>query len=186
MIHCPLPVIGFSAYSGTGKTTLLTQLIPLLKTAGLRLGVIKHAHHNFEIDHRRKDSFKLRHAGTQQMLIASETCVAKIKEIHPHDRQINLEDLLYELDFETLDLILVEGFKHYSFPKIELHRPRLKKPLIFPNDSSVIAVATDSELTLPPAHLPVLDLNNIPGIADFVLSYLKNSTKSDYKIELYG
>ena len=186
MIQCPVPIIGFCAFSGTGKTTLLTQLIPLLKASGISLGVIKHAHHSFEIDHPDKDSYKLRHAGTQQMLIVSERCIAKIKDVNPHKNEIDLQDTLNELDYDTLDLILVEGFKHYNFPKIELHRPEIKTPLIFPNDNSVIAIATDSELTTQPAHLPVLDLNNIQEIAEFIQCYLKASSSCVFEIELYG
>ena len=186
MIQCPVPIIGFCAFSGTGKTTLLTQLIPLLKASGISLGVIKHAHHSFDIDHPDKDSYKLRHAGTQQMLIVSERCIAKIKDINPQKNEINLQDMLNELDFETLDLILVEGFKHYNFPKIELHRPEIKTPLIFPNDNSVIAIATDGELATQPTHLPVLDLNNIQEITEFIQCYLKASHNSVFEIELYG
>ncbi len=184
MIQCPVPILGFCAFSGTGKTTLLTQLIPRLKASGLRLGVIKHAHHSFDIDHPHKDSFKLRRAGTEQLIIASQRCIAKIKEINPPENNINLEDMLPELDVETLDLILVEGFKHYNFPKIELHRAALKNPLIFPNDNSVIAIATDRELAMPPAHLPILDLNDIAQIAEFVLDYLNSNDNTGFKIEL--
>ena len=187
MIQCPIPVIGFCAFSGTGKTTLLTQLIPLLKASGINLGVIKHAHHSFEIDHPGKDSYKLRHAGTQQMLIASENCIAKIKDIDPRKDGIDLQDMLNELDYETLDLILVEGFKHYNFPKIELHRPEIKTPLIFPNDKSIIAIATDSELATQPAHLPVLNLNDIEEIAEFIQSYLEQARSNPvFEIKLYG
>jgi len=185
MIQCPVPIIGFCAFSGTGKTTLLTQLIPLLKASGIRIGVIKHAHHNFEIDHPNKDSFKLRRAGTEQMLIVSEQCIAKIKEVNPNKNEINLLNVLDELDYETLDLILVEGFKYYNFPKIELHRPELKNPLIFPNDNSVIAIATNNKLATQPAHLPVLNLNDIQEIADFIHCYTKSSS-SPYEVELYG
>jgi len=186
MIQCPVPIIGFCAFSGTGKTTLLTKLIPLLKSGGIRLGVIKHAHHNFEIDHPEKDSFKLRHAGTQQMLIVSDKCIAKITEVEHQNNEINLQNVLNEMDYETLDLILIEGFKFYNFPKIELHRPEIKAPLIFPNDKSVIAIATDDELTMRPEHIPVLDLNNIDEIAAFIQGYLKTNSDSDYKFELFG
>ena len=185
MIQCSVPIIGFCAFSGTGKTTLLTQLIPLLKGKGIRIGVIKHAHHNFEIDHPNKDSFKLRHAGTEQMLIVSDKCIAKIKEVKHPESEIYLPHVLDELDYTMLDLILVEGFKHYNFPKIELHRPELKNPLIFPNDNSVIAIATDNKLVTQPAHIPVLDLKNIQDIADFIQSYTKTTT-SPYEIKLYG
>ncbi len=186
MIECPIPIIGFCAFSGTGKTTVLTQLIPLLKSSGIRLGVIKHAHHDFDIDHPQKDSYKLRHAGTEQMLIVSDKCLAIIKDLKPEKKGINLQDVLNEMDYNFLDLILIEGFKYYNFPKIELHRPLIKAPLLFPNDKSVIAIATDSELTTPPDHLPVLDLNNIHEISSFIQHYLKRSACSNYKIELYG
>lgn len=186
MIRCPVPIIGFCAFSGTGKTTLLTQLIPLLKSHGLRIGVIKRAHHNFDIDHPGKDSFRLRHAGTEQMLIASERCIASIKEVRSPKNDIDLEELLNELDFKRLDLILVEGFKQYNFPKIELHRSTIKKPLIYPHDQSVIAVAADCSLADEPAHIPILDLNDIEGIAVFVLNYLKNNTSSGFQIKRYG
>ena len=178
MIQCSVPILGFCAFSGTGKTTLLTQLIPQLKAGGVRLGVIKHADLGFDIDHPNKDSYKLRHAGTQQMLIVSDTCIAKIKDINPQKDNINLQDMLNELDLDTLDLVLVEGFKHSHFPKIELHRAEIKAPLIFPNDNSVIAIATDGELATQPAHLPVLDLNNIQEISDFIQCYLKVSSRS--------
>ena len=186
MIRCPVPIIGFCAFSGTGKTTLITQLIPLLKSSGIRIGVIKHAHHNFEIDHPNKDSFKLRHAGTEQMLIVSDKCIAKIKEVEPPKNGIDLQDVLNEMDYETLDLILVEGFKYYNFPKIELHRSQFKAPLIFPNDKSVIAVATDNKLMSHPDNLPVLDLDNIQEIADFIQYFLKVHSQSDGTVELYG
>lgn len=186
MIQCPIPIIGFSAFSGTGKTTLLTQLIPLLKSNGIRLGVIKHAHHNFEIDHPNKDSYKLRHAGTEQMLIVSDKCIAKITEFEAPKDGINLQAILDEMDYDTLDLILIEGFKYYNYPKIELHRSEIKSPLIFPNDKNVIAIATDSELVPYPEHLPVLDLNNIHEIADFIQSHLKTNAGPNFKVELYG
>lgn len=186
MIRCPVPIIGFCAFSGTGKTTLITQLIPLLKSSGVRIGVVKHAHHNFEIDHPNKDSFKLRHAGTEQMLIVSDNCIAKIKDVEIPKNGINLQNVLNEMDYDSLDLILIEGFKYYNFPKIELHRAQIQTPLIFPDDKNVIAIATDNELLSPPDDLPVLDLDKIQEIADFVQHYLKTHSQSADKFELYG
>ena len=185
MIQCPIPVIGFCAFSGTGKTTLLTQLIPMLKQDGINIGVIKHAHHNFEIDHPDKDSFKLRQAGTEQMLIVSDNCIAKIKDTNFHNKRIDLQDMINELDLETLDLIFVEGFKHYNFPKIELHRPEIKAPLIFPNDNSVIAIATDSKFLSQATKLPVLDLNNIYEISDFIHDHIKANTNTIFEMKMY-
>ena len=166
-----LPVLGFVAYSGTGKTTLLAKLIPLLKSQGLRIGLIKHAHHQFEIDQPGKDSYVLRQAGAEQVLIASKHRWALIKETKDFEEP-HLETLLTQIDSNTLDLILVEGFKHENFPKIELYRPSLGNPLTFPQDDSVIAIATDEPLS---THLPTLDINNVALIAEFVGNYIKSS-----------
>jgi len=173
MIQYPIPFIGICAYSGTGKTTLLTTLLPLLEQHGLRIGVIKHAHHNFEIDYKNKDSYKIRQAGARQMLIASDNCMAKITT---RDRQpIGLEETLEQIDHQDLDLVLVEGFKHYHFPKIELHRSSTNNPYIYTQDSSVIALACDIEPQEKPRHMPILDLNDIPAIGDFIIQYLQES-----------
>lgn len=165
-----LPLVGFCAYSGTGKTTLLKKLIPLLKKRGLSIGVIKHSHHDFEIDHSGKDSFELRKSGAQQMLIASQYRIAQITELENRTDAPPLDELLQHLDSATLDIVLVEGYRHEAFPKIELHRPSLNKPLIFPTDSSVIAIAVDETITCPTSNLPLLDLNNPNMIADFIVT----------------
>ncbi len=164
-----LPVLGFAAYSGTGKTTLLTKLIPLLKSKGLRIGLIKHAHHQFEIDHPGKDSYVLRQAGAEQVLIASKHRWALITETKDLEEP-HLETLLAQINTKTLDLVLVEGFKHEAFPKIELYRSSLGNPLIFPKDESVIAIATDEVIS---THLPRLDINNIESIKQFVYNYIQ-------------
>ncbi|WP_305908158.1 molybdopterin-guanine dinucleotide biosynthesis protein B [Methylomarinum sp. Ch1-1] len=167
MRHASVPILGFAAFSGTGKTTLLTQLIPLLKKAGLRLGVIKHSHHNFEIDKPGKDSFRLRAAGADTVMLVSPHRRAIISEF-PDPIDPILDEQLAVLDQASLDLILVEGFRTERFPKIELHRPILNKPLIYPDDPSIIAIASDRKLNTP-AHLSRLDLNNIAMIADFII-----------------
>ncbi len=159
-------ILGFAAYSGTGKTTLLTQLIPILKRRGLRIGVIKHSHHDFEIDQPGKDSHRLRSAGASPVMIVSPYRRAIVTEFTPqHD--IRLCEQLAAFPKDDLDLILVEGFRHEGFAKIELHRPSLGKPLLFPNDDSIIAIACDRPLTTP-ASIPCLDLNNPESIADFI------------------
>ena len=163
----PIPVLGFSAFSGTGKTTLLTQLIPLLTAQGKRIGVIKHAHHLFEIDHEGKDSYRLRKAGAAQMLIASSKQLALIQSASPPIAEPNLSMLLKQLDHRQLDLVLVEGFKTAAFPKIELHRPSLGKPLRYPDDDSIIAIATDAALDVAPP-CPQLPLNDPAAIAQFI------------------
>lgn len=166
-----IPLIGFAAYSGTGKTTLLSQLIPLLKEKNLRIGVIKHAHHDFDIDYPKKDSYILRKAGAATILVASRKRTAIIIE-HPEVREEpSLEDALLKMPLEGLDLLLIEGFKYADYPKIELHRKALNKPYLYPNDKNIIAIATDhslnnSDVKNKPTWL--FSLNKPQHIADFI------------------
>lgn len=166
------PILGIAAYSGTGKTTLLCRLIPLLRERGIRVGLIKHAHHNLEIDTPGKDSYELRRAGADQMLVASNRMWALMVDT-PNQDEPNLHDLVQKLDQERVDLILVEGFKQGRFPKIELHRPSTKKPLIFPNDDTIIAIACDAPIPVS-THLPLLDINNPADIAEFIGCFVKS------------
>lgn len=160
------PVLGFAAHSGTGKTTLLVKLLPLLCERGICVGMIKHAHHQFDIDKPGKDSFELRKAGAQQMLVTSSQRWALMVE-REYEHEPRLEEHIAHLDHATLDLILVEGFKQGRFPKIELHRPSLNRPLLFPKDEHIIAVASDSPLILPD-HIAPLNLNDEQQIAAFI------------------
>lgn len=176
MLQYPIPFIGICAYSGTGKTTVLTQLISLIEARGIRLGVIKHAHHNFDIDHKNKDSYKLRHAGAKQMVVASDNCIAKISN-REKTQGIELEECLAALDHHELDLVLVEGFKHAHFPKIELHRLATQKPFIYLRDQSVIALASDQSGLKNPNKIPMLDINQVEQICDFIFDYLNKHSK---------
>lgn len=169
MVRARCPVLGFAAFSGTGKTTLLVQLLPRLRAAGLRIGMIKHAHHKFDVDVPGKDSYELRKAGASQMLVTSSRRWALMTDLD-EERDPVLQEMLDRLDQGGLDLVLVEGFKHEAFPKIELHRPAMGSPLLYPQDASVIAVATDAPLP-EPAGLPLLDLNDVAGIAAFVQAF---------------
>jgi molybdopterin-guanine dinucleotide biosynthesis protein B len=162
-----LPVLGFAAFSGTGKTTLLTKLLPLLRAQGLRVGLVKHAHHGFDIDHPGKDSHELRLAGASPVLIASSVRRAMITE-RPTPRDPVLAEELACFGSVDVDLILVEGFKRERFPKIELYRPALGHPLLFPQDHTIIAIATDAPLPARPP-IPTLDLNRPDEIAAFIL-----------------
>lgn len=173
-----VPMIGFAAFSGTGKTTLLEQLIPILKRRGLRLAVIKHAHHDFDIDTPGKDSFRLRQAGAQQTLVASHKRSALITEFEGGAAEPPLPLLLRQLNMDSLDLVLVEGFRHEPIPKIELHRPALGKPLLFPEDMNVLAVATDGPLAVA-TELPLLDLNDAVMVAEFICVQLLGMTVVD-------
>lgn len=170
MIATVVPVLGVAAWSGTGKTTLLAKLIPWLRARRLRVALIKHAHHDFDIDHPGRDSYVLRHAGAEQVLIASSRRQAWILERRP-ETEPTLAELVSRLDRNALDLVLVEGFRHVRFPKIELHRPALHRPLLFPDDDSIVAVACDASLPLA-APLTVLDLNDPAAIGAFALAYL--------------
>ena len=161
------PLLGFCAYSGTGKTTLLSILIPILRKKGLRVGIIKHAHHQFEIDHPGKDSYELRKSGAEEILISSSKRWALVHESNDNKQEPSLEKLLKKLSLNELDLILVEGFKHEQLPKIELNRPILGHPFLYPNDSSIIAIAMDKRPTRK-IQLPVLDLNNGVQIVKFI------------------
>ncbi len=165
--HSP-PLLAFVAASGTGKTTLLEQLIPLLRAQGQRLAVIKHTHHDFDIDQPGKDSYRMRAAGAQQVMVASRRRWALLTEHNDQRPEPELAELVQALDRSVLDLILVEGFKHEAVPKIELHRPLLGKPPLFPADPHVIAVACDAPPAIP-TTLPLLDLNSPAEIAAFVL-----------------
>ena len=164
-----LPIVGFAAFSGTGKTTLLKELLPLLGARGLRVGVVKHAHHSFEMDYPGKDSYELRKSGAAQMLIASRARWALVVE-RVRDREPRLDEVLLEFDQAALDLILVEGFKDEPFPKIELHRPSLGRPLLCLDDEAIIAVASDAPLD-DIRLLPQLDLNRPEEIAAFIVDY---------------
>ena len=173
MQHAHVPMLGFAAFSGTGKTTLLTQVIPILKHHGLRIGLIKHSHHNFQIDQPGKDSFRLREAGASPVMLVSTHRRAIITEITP-EREPRLDDELKQIDQSELDLILVEGFKAEQFPKIELHRPSLNKPLLYPNDPNIIAIASDCALETPD-YLTQLDINQPEMIAAFILNQFMRS-----------
>lgn len=172
----PRPVLGFCAYgSGAGKTTLLTSLIPVLIARGIRLSVIKHAHHRFDVDKPGKDSYRLREAGAVQTLVASDTRWVLMTERQRmperQDQPVTLAEVLPQLDPDTIDLVLVEGFKQSDISKIEIHRPSLNYPLLAADDSSIIAIATDSPLT--DITVPTLDLNNPDSIADFIVQWMK-------------
>ncbi len=176
MTNFPLPLLGFAAYSGTGKTTLLSKLIPLFKAKGYRIGVIKRTHHNIDIDKPGKDSFILRESGASQMVIASPNKTAIIIEQPEKQEEPSLADALTNLQTDSLDFVLVEGFKHADLPKIELHRKGLGKPTLYPTDPNIIAIALDHDLEEKyPNSLDILDINNLQQIADYIeINIIKN------------
>ena len=162
-----MKVIGFSAWSGAGKTTLVEQLVTRLRLAGQRVSVVKHAHHDFDIDQPGKDSWRHREAGAFEVVIASNRRLAKIREY-----EVSCEPTVHQLLAELCDCdwVLVEGFKHADLLKIEVWRSGLGKPVAYPHDPFVVAVATDDPQSLPEATgLPVFALDDADAIAQFLL-----------------
>jgi molybdopterin-guanine dinucleotide biosynthesis protein B len=162
------PVLAISAWSGTGKTTLLKKLIPALCDKGIRPGLIKHTHHNMDVDKPGKDSYELRKAGAAQTMVASRQRWALMTET-PDEAPLDLAYLVSRMDHSLLDLVLVEGFKHEAVPKILLFRRDAGHDIAeLTLDEHVIAVASDIGLDLP---VPVLDLNDVDGIAEFIVTW---------------
>ena len=158
-----MKVIGFAGWSGSGKTTLVEQVIRLLEVRGLAVSLIKHAHHEFDVDFPGKDSYRHRHAGCREVLITSANRWAVMHELRGRD-ELTLNEALAQLS--PCDLVLVEGFKREPIPKIEIFRAEIGKPLLFPNDPHIIAVASDAAVE---TDLPKLDLNDPAGVAGFIL-----------------
>ena len=176
MIAPGIPIVGFSAWSGTGKTTMLRQVIPQLKAKGLRVAVIKHAHHHFDLDRPGKDSYELRKSGADHTIICTTTRMAAITEFASPEQEPTLEKIVAGLDSSQYDILLVEGYKHLSFfTKIELHRSAVGKPYLYPEDPTIVALACDS----PPEEIPgipVLDINNPLAIADFIYTEIYSAS----------
>lgn len=165
-----LPLLAFAACSGTGKTTLLKRVIPLLNERGIRPGLIKHTHHDMDVDKPGKDSYELRKAGAAQTIVASQKRWALMTET-PDESQLDLYYLASRMDESSLDVILVEGFKHESVPKILLYREGTSLNAgDLAIDSHVIAIASDVNLR---TLLPILDINHPEQVADFIVNWLK-------------
>lgn len=171
-----LPILGIvAAGSNAGKTTMITQLIPALAAHQVRVSVVKHAHHQFDIDHVGKDSYNIREAGAVQTLIASGKRWALMTEMErtpDSNGEAHLETLLAQLDNRYADLILVEGFKQAAIPKIEVHRPSLGLPLLADSDPNIIAVACDEPIN---CNKPQLPLNDTQAICLFMMEWIKQT-----------
>ncbi|SFC34205.1 molybdopterin guanine dinucleotide biosynthesis accessory protein MobB [Polaromonas sp. OV174] len=164
-----MKVVGFAGYSGSGKTTLVEKLIPALKLHGLRVSVVKHAHHSFDIDLPGKDTHRHREAGAFEVVVASQNRLALMREFE-QSAELTVHQLIAEL-YEGVDWVLVEGFKHSDLPKIEIWRASSGQPTRYMDDEFIVAIATDSPEQLPEATLrPVLDLNNPDAVADYLLN----------------
>lgn len=161
-----MKTFGIAGYSGSGKTTLIERLIPRLRARGLTVSVIKHAHHGFDIDKPGKDSYRHREAGASEVMLTGNARWALLHELRGAPEP-TLDAYLSR--FSPCDLVLVEGFKHEPVPKLEVHRPAHGKPPLWPDNPHVVAVAADAPVD---TTLPVLDLNDIDAIADFVITTL--------------
>lgn len=168
----PTPMLGFVARSGSGKTTLLTGLLPLLRQQGIRCAVIKHSHHDVEVDVPGKDSHRLRQAGANQILLASPYRCFWVEEGDGHGEP-TLSDMVARLNHAALDLVLVEGFRDAALPKIEVHRHDLDAPLLCAQLADVIAVASDAGQMDVPRDLPLLPLNDPGSVAAFIVDWLR-------------
>jgi molybdopterin-guanine dinucleotide biosynthesis protein B len=162
-----MKVFGFTGWSGSGKTTLIERMIPSFVASGLRVSLIKHAHHGFDIDRPGKDSWRHREAGAGEVLLASDERWALMHELRG-EPEPTIGQLLSRLS--PCDLVLVEGYKRAALPIIEVHRPALGKPLIHPGEPSIVAVATDAAID---TRLPVLDLGRPDEVAAFVIEHLE-------------
>jgi molybdopterin-guanine dinucleotide biosynthesis protein B len=157
-------IIGLAGWSGSGKTTLISKAIPRLIARGKKVSTIKHAHHGFDLDQPGKDSFVHRTAGATEVIVSSAKRFAVLHELRD-EQEWNLPELLSKVS--PVDLVLIEGFKRDSFPKLEIHRAANGKPLLQPDDPHIVAIASDQRL--PTAKVPVLDLNDIEAIVDLLL-----------------
>ncbi len=176
-----MKVVGFAGFSGSGKTTLVERLIPTLKRHGLRVSVVKHAHHKFDIDHPGKDTFRHREAGAFEVVVASDNRLALMREFEVA-RRPTVHQLLAEL-YNGVDWVLVEGFKDSDLQKIEVWRASAGKPARYADDDFIVAVATDSPNQLPtPTGLAVLDLNDPDAVVAWLLS---QGTRFDYNADNY-
>jgi molybdopterin-guanine dinucleotide biosynthesis protein B len=161
-----MKIIGIAGYSGSGKTTLIEKVIPILVGEGLRVSLIKHAHHEFDVDQPGKDSYRHRHAGCTEVLVSSSKRWALMHELRGAVEP-SLDDQLKQLS--ACDLVIVEGYKSAPIPKVEVHRREGNGPLLHPEDEHVVAVATNEPLA---TKLPQIDLDDAPAVARFIIQHL--------------
>jgi molybdopterin-guanine dinucleotide biosynthesis protein B len=178
-------VVGFAGYSGSGKTTLVEQLIPALKLRGLRVSVVKHAHHKFDIDQPGKDTWRHREAGAFEVIAASSQRLALMREFE-QPAELSVHHLIAHL-YTGVDWVLVEGFKSSDLLKIEVWRAPTQgysgMPARYPDDDFVVAIATDAPQSLPePTLRPVLDLNDVDAVADYLV---QNQDRFEYNADYY-
>ncbi|MSP96258.1 MAG: molybdopterin-guanine dinucleotide biosynthesis protein B [Betaproteobacteria bacterium] len=162
-----MKTFGFAGWSGSGKTTLIEKLIPRFVKTGLRVSLVKHAHHTFDVDQPGKDSYRHRHAGAMEVLVTSSRRWVLMHELRG-THEPSFEEQLKHLS--PCDLVIVEGFKFQPIPKLEVFRVVNDSALLHPNDANIVAVASDTRID---TILPLLDLNDDAAIAEFILGYLQ-------------
>ncbi len=161
-----MKIFGLAGWSGSGKTTLVMRLLPELNGRGYSVSTLKHAHHDFDIDKPGKDSFEHRRAGATEVMVSAASRWALMHE-NRDGPEPDIDELVARMT--PVDLLLVEGFKRYGHAKMEIHRPSIGKNLLCVDDPRIVAVASDE--ALPLATVPVLDLNNVPALADFIVAH---------------
>ena len=162
-----MKIFGVTGWKNSGKTGLMERLITEFTARGLSVSSIKHAHHSFDIDYPGRDSYRHRDAGARQVLLASRNRWALMHELRDEDEP-SLGDLLKQLS--PVDLVLIEGYKRDRHPKIEAHRKETGQPLIAPEDETIVAVASDTSVTI---DRPLLELNDTTSIANFIAQHLE-------------
>jgi molybdopterin-guanine dinucleotide biosynthesis adapter protein len=167
-----MKVIGFAGFSGSGKTTLIERVVPILTNIGLRVSLVKHAHHKFDVDVPGKDSYRHRAAGCAEVLVTSSNRWVLMHELRGAPEP-SLDEALRRLS--PCDVVFVEGFKYAAIPKIEVHRAQSQAALLYPADSRIVAIATDEPLQ---TDLPQLDINQPAAVARFTLDYLDLAASS--------
>ena len=161
-----MKIFGIAGYSGSGKTTLIERLVPVFTGHGLRVSLIKHAHHSFDVDHPGKDSYRHRHAGCSEVLVTSSLRWALMHELRGAP-ETTLQELIKRI--APCDLLLIEGFKREPISKLEVYRTTLGEPLLFPEDPNIAAIASDQRVD---TILPQFRLDDVAAIATFIRDYV--------------
>jgi molybdopterin-guanine dinucleotide biosynthesis protein B len=170
-------ILGLAGWSGAGKTTLVCALLPALVRRGISVSTLKHAHHNFDVDQPGKDSYEHRQAGATEVMVSSANRWALMHELRGAP-ELSSAELLARMS--PVDLVLIEGFKREAHDKLEVHRPALGMPPLYPEDPHVVAVASDQDL--PGLTLPRLDLNDVEAIADFIVAHCGLATRAPVRV----
>jgi molybdopterin-guanine dinucleotide biosynthesis protein B len=170
--NAPCPIVGFVGESGSGKTTLLSKVIPLLKQRGLRVTAIKHSHHRFDVDHPGKDSHTLRQSGANQVLVASKKRWALMVENDSNQPEPDLDELLLHIPPDSVDIIIVEGFKHEALAKLVVFRKATSEPSLPAWDSNTLGIISDALLDLPQG-MTQLEINNPSQVAEFLIQHFQ-------------